>query len=319
MALPSRVWMAAPAISGRPALAIPSSPTRPALNARNPRMPKWVGTPAIAALPPERVSRISIEDLMSYRATITVWALALLGLVGSVGPGESQTRRPPKSPAGHGEDATRLSELARAVVQSMTDYRAALARSLVAYEENLRVVIEAVAERRSLYRAGALAAEYVEASERELREWQRSIDEVKQEIDEADRIIVEASIHEQLARRSPLPAGGFEDTATLVRYNGPARWSLGVVPKLEGVFAASFGRSLPISSRGQTAVHDRLGLDHRNAIDVALHPDSSEGRWLMNYLRQAGIPFIGVRSAIPGSATGAHIHVGPESPRMLAR
>ena len=39
----------------------------------------------------------------------------------------------------------------------------------------------------------------------------------------------------------------------------------------------------------------------------------------MQELRAAGIPFIGVRSVVPGAATGAHVHVGPESPRLLVR
>jgi len=43
-------------------------------------------------------------------------------------------------------------------------------------------------------------------------------------------------------------------------------------------FFETFGRVLPISASGQTATHDRLRLDHRNVIDVALHPDSTEGR-----------------------------------------
>jgi len=53
-------------------------------------------------------------------------------------------------------------------------------------------------------------------------------------------------------------------------------------------------------------------------MDVALHPDSDEGRSLMAYLRRAGIPFIAFRSAMPGSATGAHIHIGLPSIRTMA-
>jgi hypothetical protein len=105
----------------------------------------------------------------------------------------------------------------------------------------------------------------------------------------------------------------------LVRFNGPAPWSLGNAAALAQRFGETFGRTLPISAFGQTRVHDRLGLDHRSAIDVAVHPDSAEGRWLMEHLRRSGIPFIGVRDAVPGSSTGAHIHVGPASPRLLAR
>ena len=90
------------------------------------------------------------------------------------------------------------------------------------------------------------------------------------------------------------------------------------MPALSRRFAAAFGRALPISALGQTKVHDRLGLDHRSALDVAVHPDSPEGRWLMDDLRRAGIPFIGIRGEVPGSATGAHVHVGPPSPRLAS-
>jgi hypothetical protein len=36
----------------------------------------------------------------------------------------------------------------------------------------------------------------------------------------------------------------------------------------------------------------------------------------MDYLRTNGIPFLSFRSAIPGVATGAHIHIGYPSHRM---
>jgi len=39
----------------------------------------------------------------------------------------------------------------------------------------------------------------------------------------------------------------------------------------------------------------------------------------MEYLRAAGIPFIAAWGAIPGSASGAHIHVGQPSPRLTTR
>ena len=42
------------------------------------------------------------------------------------------------------------------------------------------------------------------------------------------------------------------------------------------------------------------GFDHRNALDVAVHPDSPEGRALMDYLRAHGIPFLAFRAARRG-------------------
>ena len=80
-------------------------------------------------------------------------------------------------------------------------------------------------------------------------------------------------------------------------------------------FLSKFGRTLPVSAFGQTRLHSRLGFDHRNSVDVALSPDSAAGRALLSKLRGFGVPFITFRKAIPGIATGAHIHVGRPSPR----
>jgi hypothetical protein len=129
--------------------------------------------------------------------------------------------------------------------------------------------------------------------------------------------MAEATTARALAGLRPLGPGGYEQSLDLIRYNGPAAWSLTAdTPRLQQFFAARFGRPLPVSSYGQTPLHDRMGLDHRDALDVAVHPDSPEGRTLMNYLRAAGIPFIASWAAVPGSASGAHIHVGQPSPRI---
>jgi hypothetical protein len=102
----------------------------------------------------------------------------------------------------------------------------------------------------------------------------------------------------------------------LVRYAGTTDWSLADAETVQEFFATRFGRPLPVSAWGQSAVHDRLGLDHRNALDVAVHPDSREGRALMAFLRKSGIPFVAIRSRLKGSSTGAHVHVGAASERI---
>jgi hypothetical protein len=81
-------------------------------------------------------------------------------------------------------------------------------------------------------------------------------------------------------------------------------------------FEKKFDKPLPVSARGETAVHRALGFDHTGRIDVALMPDSTEGKWLRAYLETASIPYYAFRVAIPGKATGAHIHVGPGSTRL---
>src|SRR5438477_4389432 len=85
---------------------------------------------------------------------------------------------------------------------------------------------------------------------------------------------------------------------------------------LERQFFGSLGRPLPVSAMGQSEVHNRLGLDHRHAVDLALHPDSVEGRFVMAWLRERGIGFLAYRNARAGAATGAHIHVGHPSERL---
>jgi hypothetical protein len=210
-----------------------------------------------------------------------------------------------------------LAELAADVARATRQYRAVLERSVPIHEKQVQEAIEVLQERRQFHGLGLLPATDVEQAERGLAAAQRDLDEALAAIAEADRLIFEASIQERLARLAPLPRGGYEDVATLVRFNGTAPWLLKDVPRLERQFAGVFGRSLPVSSFGQTTLHDRLGFDHRAAIDVAVHPDSAEGRWLTQYLRAAGIPFIGVRATVPGASTGAHIHVGPPSGRLV--
>jgi hypothetical protein len=81
-------------------------------------------------------------------------------------------------------------------------------------------------------------------------------------------------------------------------------------------FEKKFDRPMPVSARGETAVHRALGFDHSGRIDVAVLPDSAEGKWLRAYLEKKDIPYYAFRIAIAGKATGAHIHVGPGSTRL---
>jgi hypothetical protein len=66
-------------------------------------------------------------------------------------------------------------------------------------------------------------------------------------------------------------------------------------------FASTFGRALPMSTVGQSATHNRLGWDHRNAVDVGVHPDSKEGQALIGFLQSSNIPFLAFRSRHSGS------------------
>lgn len=104
----------------------------------------------------------------------------------------------------------------------------------------------------------------------------------------------------------------------LDRFDGNERTpTLREIVVLEAAFEAKFTRPLPVSARGETAVHRALGFDHRDRVDVALHPDEPEGMWLRRYLVEANIPFFSFRSFMPGRATAAHIHIGPQSTRIV--
>lgn len=81
-------------------------------------------------------------------------------------------------------------------------------------------------------------------------------------------------------------------------------------------FEKQFNRKLPISARGQTALHRSLGFDHRDRVDIGVNPDDPEGRWLISYLEKAQIPFFAFRASIRGQATAPHIHIGPPSLRL---
>jgi hypothetical protein len=97
------------------------------------------------------------------------------------------------------------------------------------------------------------------------------------------------------------------------------KWRLADAAKVEDFFASKFKRPLPLSAFGQSDLHTRWGLDHRNGMDVGLHPDSAEGRALIDFLRAESIPFLVFRGPVPGVATGPHIHIGNRSPRSYGR
>jgi hypothetical protein len=104
-------------------------------------------------------------------------------------------------------------------------------------------------------------------------------------------------------------------TSTFIRFTGGPGWNIGEAWKVQRFFSDTFRKELPIAVFGQGAIHNRWRLDHRNSMDVSLHPDSAEGQALLNFLQRNGIPYLAFRSAIPGTATGPHIHIGRPSHR----
>lgn len=100
------------------------------------------------------------------------------------------------------------------------------------------------------------------------------------------------------------------------RYDGRGSFTPTDMQRISSAFLAHFARPIPVSADGETAVHRSLGFDHRGRVDVAVSPDQPEGAWLMKLLETNQIPYFAFRMAVPGKATGAHIHIGPGSTRL---
>jgi hypothetical protein len=230
--------------------------------------------------------------------------LALAGAAPATPPG------PPAGPAG-GLEAAHAAQ-----VLAARRYRESLEALLPLQTAAVERAAAEAQRRRTLQAQGLIAALDADAAERALAEARATAERTRVAIREAATLEVEAESARELAALPPPAPGETQEGPTLTRHEGRTRFTLAAVPALERFFAVRFGHPLPVSARGQTPAHDRLGFDHRHALDVAVHPDSREGRALLEHLRAEGIPFLAFRSARPGVATGAHVHVGDPSARI---
>jgi hypothetical protein len=219
-----------------------------------------------------------------------------------------------------GTAASPVDELIQAqthLVDRTREYRSSLEQVLALQEEAVERAEAQVRVRKDLLERGIVSRREAEEADRAAEAARSRRDETRAKIDEADALMGETLAAIELARMPKAPPNEVVVTSAAIRYDGTADLDADNVSSLEGFFARRFGRALPVSARGQTATHDRMGLDHRHAIDVAVHPDSEEGRALLEYLRLHRIPFLAFRRLVPGASTGAHVHVGPTSPRLV--
>jgi len=229
----------------------------------------------------------------------------------------AQTRKKTKPPRKSEPTlAEKLAEANAQVVAASTDYKAKLGTVLELQERDVQALAETLEKRKALFEDNIISKKEVDDAEQALAVARSKVVDTQKLMTEADNLIAEAKAEDQLAKLGPSRVGSYQATGTLIRYNGTTRWLLADVVKVQGFFALRFHQALPISAYGQTPVHDQLGFDHRNSIDVAVSPDSAAGKTLMEYLRSAGISFIAFRHAVRGSATGAHIHIGYPSKRI---
>ena len=233
---------------------------------------------------------------------------------------KSKSRSANATPKVSKEDAKKLAEAA-------SQSRANLLSTSNAYRESLEILLELqrqdesraaeiVGKRKELLDLGVIAKRELEEGERALVEAQGKVAETTKRIAEVDQLMAEVTAAEELAKTAAERLGLYRSGGLVVRYAGASHWALSDLAKVDAFFRLKFARPLPVSAVGQTETHNQLGFDHREAVDVAIHPDSAEGQALISYLASQGVSFIAIRGAIPGSATGAHIHIGPPSKRI---
>lgn len=254
-----------------------------------------------------------------------VWFLSFVpnatGQTKQAKPGLAKTKKTQgKTPkATQTQPAEDLAKLREEFIKATNDYKSNLEKLRASYEKSVGKAEAELDKSRELFAAGLIARKAVEAGEAEVAAQKDKVAEVDRRMASADsqiaETLLEAKAETTLRKSKPMPRGGLLKTAALIRYNGGAVWALSDSWKVQRFFLDSFKKPLPIAVFGQGAIHDRWRLDHRNAMDVSLHPDGPEGQALLGFLRANGIPFLAFREAIPGTATGPHVHIGRPSHR----
>jgi hypothetical protein len=234
-----------------------------------------------------------------------------------------------KEKAAPKEPQSEVARLREELIRSTKEYKTSLEELLRLYEAGVKRADERVSKAKELYEAGLISKREYERDEEAAAAARAKVKGVEGQLKNADvqiaETLVEAEAEEAAAKAlaraktAPRARGGLISTTAYIRYGGARAWTLGEAGAVMQFFTRSFGRQLPVSSFGQSPVHDRWGYAHHNAMDVGVSPDSTEGRALMEYLRSSGIPFTAFRFAIPGTATGPHIHVGRPSHKIAPR
>ncbi len=199
-----------------------------------------------------------------------------------------------------------MDELTEAQAEAMKSAaQRRLAREHVKLAEAAKLVSAGVAPRSSLL-------PFEEDVDRARRVVSAAEERARTVIDLIAQIRAEEAASETLVEspwQGPMPV--------VTRFLGGMKFALATdFKKIVLAYEKQFDRKLPISARGQTALHRSLGFDHRDRVDIGVNPDDPEGRWLIGYLEKAQIPFFAFRASIRGQATAPHIHIGPPSLRL---
>jgi hypothetical protein len=230
-----------------------------------------------------------------------------------------QKRHAKPAPKPTAQPASELTQLRDSYIKTTKEYKSSLQKLLLLYQASALKAEQRLAQSQELYKDGLLSKKQVEDSEHAVAVEKEKVNGVEHQIATADTQIAETLLEiegdKQIAKLGRGRKGSLVQTTSFIRFNGGSGFLLSNAGKIQSFFLQKFNRPLPIAVFGQGAIHDRWRLDHHNAMDISLNPDGPEGQALMEYLRNNGIPFSAFRGAIPGVATGPHIHIGLPSHR----
>lgn len=193
-------------------------------------------------------------------------------------------------------------------LQDMTEERA---QAMVgAAERRVERESKIVEERQKLLASGIIAKSELRSYQDELDARTRVLALAENRVKLLEELRAMAETEKRLERLAHAPGD------VLIRYDGNGLFSLSDLPVIASEYQKRFHHALPVSAMGQTLVHQSMGLDHRNRVDVALNPDQPEGIWLRQLLERLHVPYLAFRSAVAGAATAPHIHIGTGSTRL---
>jgi hypothetical protein len=212
-----------------------------------------------------------------------------------------------------------LEQLRDRYIATTKEYKESLQKLLRLYEDSLNKATQRHENSQKLFEAGLLSKRDLEESERGVTDAKLKISTTEQQIAGAEtqiaQALVEVETEKPMKKLGAGRLGALVQSSSFIRFTGAGHWLLSQASSIESFFQQTFKRPLPVAVFGQGAIHNQWRLDHRNAMDISLRPDEPEGQVLIDFLKRNGIPFSAFRSAIPGVATGPHIHIGMPSHR----
>jgi hypothetical protein len=272
-----------------------------------------------------------IQGLRFVILSMSAWLAFVFFSMGK--PAQAQQRLDMKAQGGRTEAASVSKEVSEPVrlraqlSQARSEYKSSLEQLLSLYEADAKRAEERLPKMKELYEQGLVTRRDVETAEDAAARAREKVADAQAQLKSTEvqfaEVVVEAEAEESAPKvrlsSAPRAVGGQVHTTAYIRFGGARAWSLSEAGAMRQFFMQRFGRALPVGAFGQSPLHDRWGYDHRNAMDVGLSPDSAEGQVLMAYLRANGIPFTAFHFAVPGKATGPHIHVGLPSHKFIPR